>query len=43
VVATGCRKVFAPGRTARTLTSRLAADLARVAPEPWADQLRNKE
>jgi hypothetical protein len=43
VVATGCRKVFAPGRTARTLTSRLAADLARVAPQPWADQLRSNQ
>ena len=41
VVTTGCRKVFAPGRTGRTLTSRLAADLARVAPEPWAGQLRD--
>jgi hypothetical protein len=42
IVTTGCRRVFAPGRTARILTSRLAADLARVAPQPWADQLRNK-
>ncbi|MDN3355805.1 hypothetical protein [Actinomadura sp. DC4] len=35
----GCRGVSAPGRGTRTLTDRLARDLAPIAPSPWHDGL----
>jgi hypothetical protein len=37
---TGCRFVIAPNRESRRLSDRLISDLAAIAPQPWADGLR---
>jgi hypothetical protein len=35
----GCRGISAPGRSARSFSTRLARDLAPIAPHPWHDHL----
>lgn len=35
----GCRGISAPGRSAREMTTRLARDLAPIAPSPWNQHL----
>jgi hypothetical protein len=42
VALRGCAFVAAPGRAARQLTIRLLRDLAGLAPQPWADTIRQR-